>query len=105
MAHSINPSDVSYKHKINSSTVQGEINGVGARVATGEQEGKEQDDKEGETGQAMVPDESRADVSVHGLWKWGTTALFDMRIVKFRCGLLPASYLCKGPVNGGEGEK
>ena len=40
-------------------------------------------------GQATVPDESRADVSVHGLWKWGTTAFFDMRIVN----LYVRSYL------------
>ena len=32
-------------------------------------------------GQATVPDESQADVSVHGFWKWGTTALFYMLIV------------------------
>ena len=32
-------------------------------------------------GQATVPDESQADVSVHGFWKWGTTDLFEMRIV------------------------
>ena len=37
----------------------------------------------------MVPDESRADVSVHGFCKWGTTALFDMRIVNLYVG----SYL------------
>ena len=28
-----------------------------------------------------MPDESQADVSSHGFWKWGTSALFDMRIV------------------------
>ena len=31
-------------------------------------------------GQATVPGESQADVSIHGLWKLVTTALFDMRI-------------------------
>ena len=36
-----------------------------------------------------MPDESRADVSVHGFWKWGTTALFDMQIVNLYVG----SYL------------
>ena len=40
-------------------------------------------------GQATVPDESRADVSAHGFWKWGTTALFDMQNFNFDAG----SYL------------
>ena len=39
----------------------------------------------------MVPDESQEDASVHGLWKWGTTAIFDMQIVKLYAG----SYLCQ----------
>ena len=33
------------------------------------------------TEQATVPDESHVDVSIHGFWKWGTTTLFDMRVV------------------------
>ena len=40
-------------------------------------------------GQENVPDESWADVSVHGFWKWGTTAIFDMQIVNLDAG----SYL------------
>ena len=36
-----------------------------------------------------LPDESRADVSVHGFWKWGNFALFDMRILNLDVG----SYL------------
>ena len=40
-------------------------------------------------GQVTVRDESRADVSVHGFWKWGTAALFDMQIVN----LYAVSYL------------
>ena len=91
MADAINPSDISYKHKINSMTVQGESNGAGAWVTTGEQEGKEQYDKEGDTGQAMLPDDSRAYVSVHGLLKGVTTAFFDMQIVNLDSG----SYLCR----------
>ena len=38
-------------------------------------------DREGEAGQAMVTNESWADVSVYGFWKWGTSAVFDMLIV------------------------
>ena len=33
------------------------------------------------TVQAIVPDESRLDVSVYAFWKWVTTALFDVQIV------------------------
>ena len=43
--------------------------------------------------QVQVPAESRADVSAHGLWKRGTTAMFDIRIVNLRAG----SYLCMTP--------
>ena len=44
-------------------------------------------------GQLELPAESRADVSAHGLWKWGTTAMFDIRIVN----LDPGSYLRMTP--------
>ena len=44
--------------------------------------------------QAMVPDESQADIYVNGFWKWGTTALFDMQIVNLYAG----SYLCQTSV-------
>ena len=67
LSWAISPGDISYKYKINNRTVQGERNGDGARVAMGEQEGEEQDGKEGDTGQATVPDESRANVCVNGL--------------------------------------
>ena len=45
---------------------------------TGTHEGEENEGEEGVMGQSTVPDESWADVSVHGFWKWGTTDLFDM---------------------------
>ena len=44
------------------------------------------DGGEAATGQATVPDESQKDISVQGFWKWGTTALFGMRIVNLDTG-------------------
>ena len=44
-------------------------------------------------GQVVVPAESRADVSSHGFWKRGITAIFDIRIVKLNAG----SYLLMTP--------
>ena len=44
-------------------------------------------------GQVQLPEELRADVSAQGLWKWGTTAVFDIQIVKLNAG----SYLCMTP--------
>ena len=34
----------------------------------------------------MVPDESWVYVSVHGLWKWSISALFEMRIFNLYAG-------------------
>ena len=45
----------------------------------------------GQPGQVVVPAESRADVSVHGLWKRETTTMFDIRIVNLDAG----SYLLR----------
>ena len=47
----------------------------------------------GQPGQVQVPAELRVDVSVHGFWKQGTTAMFDIRIVNLDAG----SYLCMTP--------
>ena len=47
----------------------------------------------GQPGQVVVPAESRADVSAHGFWKRGTTAMFGIRIVN----LDAVSYLHKTP--------
>ena len=55
----------------------------------GEQEGEGNEEVEDATGQEMIPDETRADVSAHGFWKWVTSALFDMQIVNLDAG----SYL------------
>ena len=41
------------------------------------------------SGQVEVPAELRADVSTHGFWKRGTTAIFDIIIVNLDIG----SYL------------
>ena len=41
--------------------------------------------------QATVPDKSWEGVSAHVFWKWGTSALFYMKIVK----LDVVSYLCQ----------
>ena len=45
------------------------------------------------TVQVQVPAESRADVSTQGFWKWGTTAMLDIRIVNLDAG----SYLRMTP--------
>ena len=47
----------------------------------------------GQPGQVVVPAESGADVSAHGFWKRGTTAMFDIRIVNLGTG----SYLRMTP--------
>ena len=44
-------------------------------------------------GQVQVHADSRADVSAHGFWKRGTTAMFDIRIVNLDAG----SYLNMTP--------
>ena len=43
----------------------------------------------GQPGQIVVSAESRADISAHGFWKRGTTAMFDIIIVNLNAG----SYL------------
>ena len=40
--------------------------------------------------QVQVPAESRSDLSAHGLWKRGTTTMFDIIIFNLDAG----SYLC-----------
>ena len=44
-------------------------------------------------GQVEVPAELRSDVSAHGFWKWGTTAMFDIQIFNLDVG----SYLRMTP--------
>ena len=44
-------------------------------------------------GHVEVPAESRTEVSTHGFWKQGTTAMLDIRIVNLDAG----SYLCMTP--------
>ena len=82
------PSAITYEPKINSRTVQDERTGSGERQEGGESNGGK--DTVGESqggrglevnkaailieqpGQVVVPAESRADVSSHGLWKRGS---------------------------------
>ena len=85
----LNPPCISYKLKINSRTVKGESNGSGAQFTTGGQDGEGNEEGEGATGQATGADDKKADVSVHGFWKCGTSALFDIQIVNVYTG----SYL------------
>ena len=88
--------------------MQGERTGAGARQEGGEADG----DTEtvgwmvngsarlaGKPGQVVVPAESKADMSAHGFWKRGTTAMFNIRIVNLNAGsylnMTPAKALAK----------
>ena len=109
VAQALVPSAITYEPKINSRTVQGERTGAGTRQegreangiteTVGEAQGGRVRTVNGKTRligqprQVVVPAESRADVSAHGLWKRGTTALFDIRIINLDVG----SYLCMTP--------
>ena len=81
---------------------RGERTGPGARQEGGEPDGVT--DTVGrtvngaailidQTVRVVVPAESRADVSAHGFWKRGTTAMFGIRIVNLNVG----SYLRMTP--------
>ena len=105
-ARALIPSATTYEPKTNSSTVQGERTGSGVqqegRVANGSTDtvGEAQGGRArtvngaarlaGRLGQVEVTAESRADVSVHGFWKRGTTAMFDIQVFNLDAG----SYLC-----------
>ena len=107
-ARALVPSEITYEPKINSRTVKGERTGAGARQEGGEADGGT--DTVGRTvnwaariarqpGQVVVPAESREDVSDHGFWKQGTTAMFSIRIVNLDAGsylrMMPEKALAK----------
>ena len=50
----------------------------------------------GQPGQVVVHVESRSDVSAHGFWNWGTTAMFNIQIFNLDAG----SYLRMTPEKG-----
>ena len=88
------PSAITYEPNINSSTVQGERTGARARQESGIADGdadivEEAQGGSGRTvnrvarlaerqGHVEVPAELRSDVSAHGFWKRGTTAMFGI---------------------------
>ena len=108
-AQDLFPSALTYELEINSRTVQGESNGAGAQQGSGTSEGGahtvgEYQGGSGPTvngadvlarrkGQVEVHAYSRTDVSAHGFWKQGTTAMFDIRISNMNTG----SCLCMSP--------
>ena len=82
--------------------MQGERTGAGARQEGGEANGGTETVGRtvngaarlvGQTGQVVVPAESRADVSVNSFWKRGTTEMFEIKMVN----LDASSYLCMTP--------
>ena len=75
--------------------MQGERTGAGARQEGGEEDGgtetvgrtvNEVSRLVGQPGKVVVPADLRADVSAHGFWKRGTTAVFNIRIVNLDAG-------------------
>ena len=59
----------------------------------------------GQPGQVVVPAESRTDVSAHGFWNQGTTAMFDIRIFNLSAGSYLRMTPEKGSCKGREGKK
>ena len=101
-ARALIPSAITYEPKINSRIVQGERTRAGARQEGGEAGSVMETGGwtvngaarlAGQPGQLVVHVESRADVSSHGFWKRGTTAMFGIRIFNLNAG----SYLQMTP--------
>ena len=114
-ARSLFPSAITYEPKINSRTVQGERTRAGERQGEGTYDGVAETVGEsqggrgrtvnsavrlvGSLGQVQVSAESRADVSAHGFWKRGTTAIFDIKIVNLNAGFYLRMTLEKALAN------
>ena len=108
-ARDLVPSAITYKLEINSRKVQGDRTRAGARQESGTADVSADTVRESQGGSGRtvnwadrlagspvkveVPAESRADVSAHGFWKRGTTAMFDIQIVNLDAG----SYLHMTP--------
>ena len=82
-ARALNPLCISYNPKTNKRTVHGERNGDGAPITTVGQDRGVNEEVEGATVQATLPDESQADVSTHGFWSWGPPLFLTCKILTY----------------------
>ena len=109
VARALISSAITYEPKTNSRTIQGRRTGAGECQEGGGDNGGTYTVGEsqggsgwtvigaarlvGQQGQVQLPAETRADISAHGFWKWGTTTMFEIRIINLDAG----SYLSMNP--------